>query len=193
MEISVKGKNLNVGDALREYVVKNLTADVKKYFDRALHATVIFSREAHLNRAEITVHAGRGLVMQGGAAADEIHAAFDSALDRIAKQLRRYKRRLRDHHKGRGGTEGDIIAAAQYVLAPESGDEEVPADGQPVVIAEMAAEIDTITVSEAVMRMDLADAPVVMFRNRAHGGLNVVYRRPDGNVGWIDPRGTREG
>jgi len=193
MEISVKGKNLNVGDALREYVVKNLTADVKKYFDRALYATVIFSREAHLNRAEITVHAGRGLVMQGGGAADEIHAAFDGALDRIAKQLRRYKRRLRDHHKGRGGADEETIAAAQYVLAPEAGDEEVPADGQPMVIAEMAAEIDTITVSEAVMRMDLADAPVVMFRNRAHGGLNVVYRRPDGNVGWIDPRGTREG
>jgi ribosomal subunit interface protein len=190
MEISVKGKNLNVGDALREYVAKNLTADVKKYFDRALHATVIFSREAHLNRAEITVHAGRGLVMQGGAAADDIHAAFDSALERIAKQLRRYKRRLNDHHKGRGE---ETITASQYVLAPESEDQEVPADGQPAVIAEMAAEIDTITVSEAVMRMDLADSPVMMFRNRAHGGLNVVYRRSDGNIGWIDPRGTREG
>jgi len=191
MEISVKGKNLNVGDALREYVEQNLRDDVKKYFDRALHSTVVFVREAHLYRADITVHAGRGMVMQGGAQADEIHAAFDAALERIAKQLRRYKRRLRNHHKGRGPEE--TVPALQYVLAPEAEEGEVPEDGQPAVIAEMSAEIDTISVSEAVMRMDLADAPVVMFRNRAHGGLNVVYRRPDGNIGWIDPRGSRGG
>jgi ribosomal subunit interface protein len=192
MDITVKGKNLNVGEALRGHVEGNLVADVTKFFDRALHATVIFSREAHMYRSEITVHAGRGLVMQGGATADEIYAAFDAALSRISKQLRRYKRRLRDHHKGRGSEEEDVLSALQYVLAPEDDNDEVPQDGQPAVIAEMTAEIDTLTVSEAVMRMDLADSPVMMFRNRAHGGLNVVYRRSDGNIGWIDPRGTRE-
>lgn len=191
MEITVKGKNINVGDSLREHVEKNLDADVKKYFDRALHATVIFSKEAHLFRSDVSVHAGRGMVMQGKAAADEVHAAFDGALERITKQLRRYKRRLRDHHKGRGAEE--TLPAQQYVIAPENEDDEVAENAQPAVIAEMQAEIDTITVSEAVMRMDLADSPVVMFRNRAHGGLNVVYRRSDGNIGWIDPRGTREG
>ncbi|MBL6946934.1 MAG: ribosome-associated translation inhibitor RaiA [Rhodospirillales bacterium] len=191
MEITVKGKNINVGDSLRSHVEENLDSDVKKYFDRALHATVIFSREAHLFRADVTVHAGRGMTMQGKGSADEIHAAFDGALDRITKQLRRYKRRLRDHHKGRGSEE--TLSAQQYVLAPESDDQEITSDAQPAIIAEMEAVIDTITVSEAVMHMDLADSPVVMFRNRAHGGLNVVYRRPDGNIGWIDPRGTREG
>ncbi|MBL6929319.1 MAG: ribosome-associated translation inhibitor RaiA [Rhodospirillales bacterium] len=191
MEITVKGKNLNVGDSLRTHVEENLDSDVKKYFDRALHATVLFSREAHLFRADVTVHAGRGMTMQGKCAADEIHAAFDGALDRISKQLRRYKRRLRDHHKARGAE--DTLSAQQYVLAPGAEDEEVQIDAQPAIVAEMEAEIDTITVSEAVMHMDLADSPVVMFRNRAHGGLNVVYRRPDGNIGWIDPRGTREG
>ncbi len=115
--------------------------------------------------------------------------AFDKALERIANSSALYTRSATTTKVRGEGRPPD----AQYVLAPESEDEEVPVDGQPVVIAEMAAEIDTITVSEAVMRMDLADAPVVMFRNRAHGGLNVVYRRPDGNVGWIDPRGTREG
>ena len=190
MEISVIGKNLNVGDALREHVETNLKADVKKYFDRALHSTVTFSREAHRFRSDISVHAGRGLVMQGGGSADDPHTAFDGALERIAKQLRRYKRRLRDHHKSRE-TE-DLVPVQQYVLAPEA-DEEVAAEAQPIVIAEMTAEIDTLTVSEAVMRMDLADSSVMMFRNRAHGGLNVVYRRQDGNIGWIDPRGTREG
>jgi ribosome hibernation promoting factor len=191
MEITVKGKNINVGDSLREHVEKNLDSDVKKYFDRALHATVIFSKEAHMFRSDVSVHAGRGMVMQGKGSADEVHAAFDGALERITKQLRRYKRRLRDHHKGRGGEE--TLPAQQYVIAPESEDVEVAENAQPAVIAEMQAEIDTMTVSEAVMRMDLADAPVVMFRNRAHGGLNVVYRRADGNIGWIDPRGTREG
>lgn len=191
MEISVIGKNLNVGDALREHVETNLKADVKKYFDRALHSTVTLSREAHKFRAEISVHAGRGMVMQGGGSADDPHTAFDGALERIAKQLRRYKRRLRDHHKGRDGEA--VLAAQQYVLAPEAEDSEVEPDAKPVVIAEMAAEIDTLTVSEAVMRMDLADSSVMMFRNRAHGGLNVVYRRADGNIGWIDPRGSREG
>ncbi|MCG8509311.1 MAG: ribosome-associated translation inhibitor RaiA, partial [Rhodospirillales bacterium] len=150
MEITVKGKNFNVGDSLREHVEKNLDADVKKYFDRALHATVIFSKEAHLFRSDVSVHAGRGMVMQGKAAADEVHAAFDGALERITKQLRRYKRRLRDHHKGRGGEE--TLSAQQYVIAPESDDTEVPENAQPAVIAEMQAEIDTITVSEAVMR-----------------------------------------
>ncbi len=193
MDITVKGKNLNVGEALRAHVEGNLVADVTKFFDRALLATVIFSREAHMYRSEITVHAGRGLVMQGGATADEIYAAFDAALSRISKRLRRYKRRLRDHHKGRGAETEEVLSAQQYVLAPEHEDDEVPQDGQPAVIAEMTAEIDTLTVSEAVMRMDLADSPVMMFRNRAHGGLNVVYRRNDGHIGWIDPRGTREG
>ncbi|MBT3359789.1 MAG: ribosome-associated translation inhibitor RaiA [Rhodospirillales bacterium] len=191
MEITVKGKNLNVGDSLRTHVEENLDSDVKKYFDRALHATVLFSREAHLFRADVTVHAGRGMTMQGKCSADEIHAAFDGALDRITKQLRRYKRRLRDHHKARGAEE--TLSAQQYVIAPGAEDEEVSTDAQPTIVAEMEAEIDTITVSEAVMHMDLADSPVVMFRNRAHGGLNVVYRRPDGNIGWIDPRGMREG
>jgi ribosomal subunit interface protein len=191
MEISVKGKNLDVGDSLRSYVETQLLDDVKKYFDRALFATVIFSREAHLYRADVSVHAGRGMVMQGKGAADEAHAAFDGALGRISKQLRRYKRRLRDHHKGR--TPEEPLPALQYVIAPEDEEGEIPEDAQPAIIAEMHAEIDSITVSEAVMRMDLADAPVVMFRNVAHGGLNVVYRRTDGNIGWIDPRGTREG
>ena len=85
------------------------------------------------------------------------------------------------------------MAAQQYILAAESDDEEeVPEDAQPAIIAEMAHEIATLTVGEAVMRMDLADVPVMMFRNRGHGGLNVIYRRDDGNVGWIDPSDSKQ-
>jgi len=188
MKISVKGKHLNVGAALCGHVEGQLKNTVKKYFSRAVDATVIVSREGHMFRVDISVHAGRGLLMQGRAAAEEPYAAFDGALERIGKQLRRYKRRLCDHHKGRGGEE--IIAAQKYILAAESEDEEEPEDSQPTIIAEMAHEIATLTVGEAVMRMNLADLPVIMFRNRAHGGLNVIYRRNDGNVGWIDPSNT---
>ena len=117
-------------------------------------------------------------------------AVFVHRLERIAKQLRRYKRRLTDHHKGR--TVEEPILASQYIMAPESEEEELPPEGQPAIIAELPTEIITLSVSEAVMRMDLADAPALMFRNRAHGGLNVVYRRPDGNIGWIDPANTQK-
>ena len=185
MEISVKGKQVEVGEALRGHVDDNLKANVKKYFDKAIDATVIFSRDGHSFSADISVHAGRGMVMQGGGKAADAYSAFDGALGRIGKQLRRYKRRLRNHHKNRDND--DTLPALQYILAPESEEEEVPEENQPAIIAEMPHQIATLTVSEAVMRMDLADAPVLMFRNGRHGGLNIVYKRNDGNVGWIDP------
>jgi len=190
MDIAVNGKNIDVGDALRDHVQSELTATVTKYFSRAHDAHVVFSREAHQFRADISVHPVRGMLVQGRSAAADAYAAFDGALERIAKQLRRYKRRLINHHK-RGPEEG--IPAQQYVLAAESEDDEVPEVAQPAIIAEMPTEIATLSVSEAVMRMDLADVPAMMFRNSGNGGLNVVYRRPDGNIGWIDPVDTGNG
>ncbi|MEE8393299.1 MAG: ribosome-associated translation inhibitor RaiA [Rhodospirillales bacterium] len=189
MEISVKGKHVDVGDALRGHVEGNLKSNVKKYFDRAIGATVIFSREAHMFRADISVHAGRGMTMQGKSTGEDAYAAFDGAVARIGKQLRRYKRRIRDHHKGRNNEE--ILKAQQYIIAAGDGEEEAPEDLQPAIIAEMSHDIATLTVGEAVMRMDLADSLVVVFRNRAHNGINVIYRRPDGNIGWIDPSNSQ--
>lgn len=182
MEISIKGKHVDIGESLQSHAEDNLITNVKKYFDNALDAKVIFSRESHLFLVDISVHVGRGMLVQGSASLEDPYAAFDSALARISKQLRRYKRRLRSH---RGS---DKTQLAQYsIIAPESEIEEVPEDAQPTIVAEMSHEISNLTVSEAVMRMDLANAPVMMFRNSAHGELNVVYRRNDGNVGWIDP------
>lgn len=183
MDISVKGKHLDVGEAMRGYVEDQLNAAVSKYFDRALDATVTLSKEGRQFRAEISVHAGRGLIMQGGAQADDLYPAFDGALGRIAKRLRRYKRRLRDHHKGRGASE--TLPAQYSIIAAE--EEKPEAGDQPTIIAEMSHQISTLTVGEAVMRLDLSETPVMMFRNAATGGLNVVYRRADGNIGWIDP------
>jgi len=187
MDISVKGKNLDVGEALRGHVTDTLGNAVTKYFMRAIDANVIFSRQGHWLRADISVHPGpRGLVVQGGSESTDAYTAFDGALERISKQLRRYKRRLSDHHKHKHRL-NEVLPALQYVIEPEHEEKEVAEDAQPTIIAEMPDHIATLTVGEAVMRMDLADAPVVMFRNAASGRLNVVYRRADGNIGWIDP------
>jgi ribosome hibernation promoting factor len=189
MQLTVTGKQVDVGDALRRHVEAALDAILGKYFGTALEAHAVFAREAHLIHAEISLHIGRGIVINSGAAASDHYLAFDAAADRLAKQLRRYKRRLRDYHgKARASSERGELARS-FVLAPV--DEEAEgggADGAaPVVIAEMSTELPQLTVGEAVMRMDLADAPVLLFRNRSHGELNLVYRRGDGNIGWIDP------
>ncbi len=190
MNISVKGKHVDIGEALRAHAEDALKATVSKYFDKALDSNVVVSRDGHLFRADISVHAGRGMVMQGHASADDAYAAFDGALERIAKQLRRYKSRLQDHHKDRG--EENILRAQYSVIDAGKEDEEAP-EAHAAIIAEMPHDISTLTVGEAVMRLDLAGSPVIMFHNSAHGGLNVVYRRIDGNVGWIDPSDSQEG
>ncbi len=189
MEISVKGKNLDVGDALRGHAELQLDTAVSKYFNHAIDATVMFSRQGHGSdmRADISVHPGpRGLVVQSGAESQDPYVAFDGALERVAKQLRRYKRRLNDHHQ-RARDDDEMLLAQQYVIQAEHHEEETEVDLPPVIVAEIETEIATLTVSEAVMRMDLGELPLVMFRNSGNGGLNVVYRRADGNIGWIDP------
>ncbi len=202
MQISVTGKQVDVGDALRRHVETTLESLLGKYFRTAIEAHAVFAREAHLICADLSLHVGRGMVVNSSAAAADHYVAFDAAGERLAKQLRRYKRRLRDYHgKARPAAERPEMARA-FVLAPidEEADEDAgpgaaAGDGAaPVVIAEMSTELPQLTVGEAVMRMDLADAPVLLFRNRSHGELNVVYRRGDGNIGWIDPaNGGRRG
>jgi ribosomal subunit interface protein len=189
MQLTVTGKQTDTGDALRRHVEASLGSILGKYFKTAIEAHVVFSKEAHMSRAEISLHIGRGIVVNASAAAAETYTAYDAAAERIAKQLRRYKRRLRDHHaKAREPAEASE-RARDYVLAPiaEEPEEEEEAGGGPTVVAEMSTELPNLTVSEAVMRMDLADAQVLLFRSRSHGELNLVYRRADGNIGWIDP------
>lgn len=194
MKVTVTGRHIDVGQALRQHVEEGLDAIVSKYFDNAMDASVTFEKQQTRFETDITVRIGRGILIQGSAGADDPYAAFNTASEHIAKRLRRYKRRLRDHHNAEA-REVEALQAQQYILAREedAGDGDDSADaGEPAVIAEMPTDIESLTVGEAVMRMDLADAPAMMFRNAAHGGLNMVYRRPDGNIGWVDPRGTRE-
>lgn len=191
MQLTFTGKQVEIGDPLRRHVESSLDSILDKYFKTAIEAHVVVSREAHLIRAEISLHIGRGIVVNAGASAGEAHAAFDAAAERVAKQLRRYKRRLRDHHaKAREPAEvGE--RAREAVLAPVLEETEAAAaessEGGSAVIAEISTELPRLTVGEAAMRMDLAEAPVLLFRNRSHGELNLVYRRADGNIGWIDP------
>jgi ribosomal subunit interface protein len=199
MHVTVRGKQLDVGDALRTHINTSLAALVGKYFSKPIEANVVMTKDAHLFKADIQVHAGRNIVLQSNAEATEPYPAFDDAADKIAKRLRRHKRWLRDHHH-RGGDVPEVALESQparkYILdagLDSAEHEEEPVDVQTdgghhsMVVAEMETAIELLTVSEAVARMDLADLPALMFRNRAHGGLNMIYRRPDGHVGWVDP------
>ena len=186
MDVAINGKQVDIGSALREHVSGHLYTVVDKYFETAIDATVTFSREGHGGfHVDIAVHPVRGMLIKGSATAQEAYAAFDGALERIGKQLRRYKRRLKENH-GRREDKAELNAL-HYVLQPEAEDAEVEVDGEPTIVAELPTSIVTMTVSDAVMRMDLEDAPVVVFRHDKSGMLNVVYRRTDGNIGWIDP------
>jgi ribosomal subunit interface protein len=194
MKLAINGRHIDTGDAFRQHASDSLSATLDKYFNAAMEANVTLSREAHLYRAAVSVHVGRGLLLQANGQADAVYLAFDSAVERLSKQLRRYKRRLRDHH-GKLVDDVEPLLAQQYILAgttdPEEDETEPLDGGLPAVVAEMETEVPRLTVSDAVMRMDLSDQPAVLFRNRAHGGLNMVYRRSDGNIGWVDPRGNR--
>ncbi len=196
MQLTVQGKQMDVGDALRTYVSDKLEDIKNKYFNRAIDATVVFSREGHghgVFKCQISLRVGKNIMVVADHTAGDAHGAFDVAAEKIAKQLRRYKRRLRDHHERENhDPEVEILKARDYVLAtePEPQDDEdddgVPHGDDPVIIAEMVTQIETLSVSDAVMRMDLAGHNAMLFRNAKHNGLNLVYRRSDGNVGWVD-------
>lgn len=190
MKIALTGRHLEVGDTLRRHVEDRLNDGVAKYFDHAIESHVVVAQDAAAVRADIQVHVGRGILVQGHGQADDAQLAFDLALERISKRLRRYKRRLRDHRKAGADHREDALRAQQYILAGPDAEPEDDDGGRPVVIAEMTTEIESMTVGEAVMRLDLAGDVAIVFRNAAHGGLNVVYRRADGNLGWVDPAGN---
>ncbi|MEX2617532.1 MAG: ribosome-associated translation inhibitor RaiA [Alphaproteobacteria bacterium] len=190
MQLSVNGKQLDIGAALRGHIEESLPTIVTKYFDNPTDAHVTMTREGKAFKADITVHVGKGIMIQSQGSSEDPYAAFDTAAVHVAKRLRRYKRRLRDHHRGKDESIA-VIAAQHYVLEPHGEEREgQEAEDQPVIVAEMKTEVESLSVGEAVMRMDLSGQPALMFRNRAHGGTNMVYIRSDGNIGWIDPKGN---
>jgi ribosomal subunit interface protein len=188
MLYQISGKQIDIGEALQTHVRTELGSVAEKYAGRPTDAHVVFSKSGAEFVCEATVHLSTGLTAQATGRAHEIYAAFDACIDKMEKQLRRYKRRLKDHHKERAQPV-EVAGAASYILAAsESGEEDAePESLQPMIIAEMEARIPSVSVGEAVMQMELAGAPVLVFRNERDNGINVVYRRDDGNIGWIDP------
>ncbi len=199
MQITVSGKQVDLSDALQTRVSTQLETIAGKYFDHALEAHVTFSRARSFFTCDINVHAGRGLLLRGEGEAADANTAFDDAAEHIAKRLRRYRRRVNDHARDLA-QRARPEAARQFILQEEEQNADAaeangravpegrtPAETYATVIAETQTEITTLSVGDAVMRMDLADQVVMMFRNSASGVLNVVYRRSDGHIGWIDP------
>lgn len=189
MRYQVTGKQIDIGNALQTHVETELGESVRKYAERPTDAQIVFSKSAHEYMCEATVHLSTGLTAQAKAKAPEIYAAFDLCAEKMEKQLRRYKRRLKDHHRVRSEPV-ELSGASSYILASDEGIEaDEPETLQPIIVAEMETKIPSLSVGEAVMQMELAGAPVLVFRNEGKDGLNVVYRRDDGNIGWIDPQG----
>ncbi len=188
MRVQVNGKQIDVGSALTDHVTQNLTAAVEKYFDRPVEAIVTFSRDARAFRCDAHVHLPTGLIAASSGTGHDVYAAFEQGAERIEKQIRRYKRRLRDHHQNRRKPIEAYDAPAYVLRAAEFREEsEEPEDLQPVIVAEMTQSIQSLSVGEAVMQMELANRTFLMFRNDANGRFNVVFRRDDGNIGWVDP------
>ena len=187
MRYQISGKQIDIGDALKTHVQQELDGVVQKYAQRPTDAHVVFSRNSSEFSCEATVHLSTGLTAQARAQAHEIYAAFDQCCEKMEKQLRRYKRRLKDHNRAR--SEPVVLSgASSYILASETeGEGPEPESLQPIIVAEMETQIPSLSVGEAVMQMELAGVPVLVFRKEGKNSLNVVYRREDGNIGWIDP------
>jgi len=196
MQVQVSGKHVAVGEALRERVTGELLTSIGKYFDRGGDAEVVVTREGHNFRVDCAVLLASGQQLQSHGLGGDAHSAFDVALDKIETRIRRYKRKLKSHSAAANAKAAET--AALYVLRPpedvetEDGWDAAEGHGAPaaMVIAETQAALETMTVSMAVMQLDLTESQTIVFRNAAHGGLSVVYRRPDGNIGWIDPERT---
>jgi len=188
MQYQVSGKHIDIGDALRSHVESEFNESIKKYAERPTNANVIFSKDATEFVCEATIHLSTGLTSQAKAHAYDIYESFDKCAEKIDKQMRRYKRRLKDHHKERV-TPVESRAASSYILAGSHNepDDAEPDTLQPIIIAEMTTKIKSLSVGEAVMQMELDGAPLLVFKNERNNGVNVVYRREDDNIGWIDP------
>lgn len=189
MSLRVSGKNIDVGEALRTYIVDQIEAAVGKYFDGGYTGHVVVEKEASSFKTECKIHLDTGIDLVTNGSAPEAHPAFDKAAERIEKRLRRYKRKLKDH---RAANNSKSHQAPAYILAAPGEDDDAAEDegAAPAIIAENATIIRTMTVSTAVMAMDLANQDVYVFRNPDSGEINVLHKREDGNIGWIDPSQT---
>jgi ribosomal subunit interface protein len=196
MQVQVTGKHVDVGEALRARVSDELSNSIAKYFDRGGGgADVVVTREGAAFKVDCAVTLASGAQLTTHGLGADAHLAFDAAMLRMEKRVRRYSKRLKDHHYQAQARQAET--AAYFVLQPSddedesAGEDEIALYPEPVVIAETETPIRTMTVAMAVMALDLTESQTIVFRNAAHGGFSVVYRRPDGNIGWIDPQRSK--
>lgn len=206
MDVNVSGKHMDVGDALRTRITDELTSGVGRYFERGGEADVFIGKEGHSICVDVVLRLANGQRLVAKGMGGDAHAAFDAAIKKIETRIRRYKRRLVAHKPHNGGATTRAEVAAYTVLRPADDEDDLVGDGDygqdgsagngapgSAIIAESQSEVKSLTVGGAVMELELTEANVVMFRNVAHGGLSVVYRRADGDIGWIDPERTATG
>ena len=186
MSLRVSGKNMDVGESLRGKAEDRFDSVVGKYFDGGYDGHLTLEPEGSGFRADCMIHLDTGVMLQASANANDATAAYEEMAEHIEKRLRRYKRKLKNHRRNVSGN-GDAQDYASYVIAAPTDDSEYDEDTAPPVIAESTASLRTLSVGEAVIELDLSGSDVIVFRHAGHGGMNVVYRRADGNIGWIDP------
>jgi ribosomal subunit interface protein len=190
MALRVSGQNLDIGEALRAQVEGRVASALSKYVDGAWSGHVTVARDGSGFRTECVLHLASGITLEASGAAPDAYASFDETAARIEKRLRRYKRRLKDRQAGaeRRPQGADGTAESAYAVLESPGDEVVDeGEYHPVVIAETTRPIHRLSVGDAVVELDLTGAPVVVFRHAGTGRVNVVYRRRDGAIGWVDP------
>lgn len=189
MDIRVSGHQVETGEALQGHVEKRLSSISEKYFSKALSSQATFGRGPHDGfTSDIVMHVMQGLVLKGSGEAQDAHVALDQAADKIEKQLRRYMRRLQDRHSQAAHALKEEEAAYTVFDGGQADDEQEVASDSPVIVAEMSVDIPESTVSDAVMLMDLRNTPALLFKNTGTGRHNMVYRREDGTIGWVEPK-----
>ena len=188
MSIQVTGKHIEVGEAFQQFVNERVSQVLEKYVGSELSGHVRIEKERNNFRTNCHIQLKTGLIMQSQGEAGDAYASAEVAFEHLEKRVRRYKRRLKNHHHGKTSQETALDnLASDYVVQSGENDNTGEDSPAPVIISENERRYGEMAVSEAVMQLDLADDPVIVFRNAAHGGLNIVYRRKDGNIGWIDP------
>ncbi|MFC4253853.1 ribosome-associated translation inhibitor RaiA [Altererythrobacter xixiisoli] len=186
MDIRVSGHQMDTGSALQEHATDRITGICDKYFSRALSSAITFGKApANAFACDIVLHVNQGLILKSSGQAQDVHVAFDQAADKVEKQLRRYKRRLTDRH-AQASQAAKAEDAAYTVFGVEEPEEEVVADAPPV-IAETRIDVPEVSVSDAVMLLDLHHTNALFFKNAGTGRHNMVYRRDDGMIGWVEP------
>ncbi len=189
MVTTVSGKHMDVGAALQEHVRDRINLGVRKYLHDVTQAKIVFSKNAYLYHADIIIHDSHMGIVKAESESEDVYAAFDTAIIKIEKQLRKHKGKIRKHVKGikEGLIEDAGVSGVKYVLNVPHATGHEEQDHEPITIAEKVTNIERLTVGEAIMRMDLAHLPALMFVNKLNHRINMVYHRVDGNISWVDP------